>query len=70
MPAPAPGRLDGAGYRRRTPESTLLCRVVAAELDGLRDELAARSPYGTGLPKHVEKDLEAFLKCGILAHVY
>src|SRR6478672_303716 len=55
-------------YRRREPERTLLHRVVAGEIDGLREALAAASPYGTGLPSHVEKELESYLRCGILAH--
>lgn len=75
-PAPPPyERRPGAAcpplspsYRRREPENTLLFRVVAAELDGLRADLAAASPYGSGLPKHVVKDLEGFLRCGILEH--
>ena len=55
-------------YQRREPEKTLLYRLVAAELDGLREAFAAASTYGSGLPKHVNKELEAFLRCGILAH--
>jgi hypothetical protein len=27
-----------------------------------------RSPYGSGLPRHIDKELEAYLRCGILAH--
>jgi hypothetical protein len=57
-----------AEYRRHEPEQTLLYKVVAAELDGLRESLSAASPYGTGLPRHVDKELEAYLRCGILAH--
>lgn len=56
------------GYRRREPEGTLFYSVVANELAGLREALARSSPYGSGLPKHVDKDLEAYLKCGILKH--
>ena len=74
-PALAYGRRPGdaarplsPGYRRREPEQTLLYRIVAAELDGLREELAAASAYGSGLPRHVERELDAFLRCGILAH--
>ena len=68
MPATATGRSDHATYRRREPEATLLYRVVAAELDGLRDNLAAASTYGSGLPKIVDKELGVYLRCGILAH--
>ena len=44
----------GAGYKRREPETSLLYRLVAAEVGGLREALAAASPYGTGLPKHID----------------
>ena len=57
-----------AEYRRHEPEHTLLYRVVAAELERLREALAAANPNGGGLPKHVDKELEAYLRCGILAH--
>ena len=55
-------------YRRREPETALLHRIVSNELDGLRIALAEASPYGSGLPRHVDKELEAYLRCGILAH--
>jgi hypothetical protein len=48
-----------AGYRRHELEQTLLYKVVAAELDGLRESLAAASAQGAGLPRHVDKELEA-----------
>lgn len=57
-----------AEYRRHEPEQTLLYKVVAAELEGLRESLIAASPHGGGLPRHVDKELEAYLRCGILAH--
>lgn len=57
-----------AEYRRHEPAQTLLYRVVAAGLEGLREALSAASPYSTGLPQHVDKELEAYLRCGILAH--
>lgn len=63
MLAPASGR-----YRRREPETTLLYRVVATQLDPLREELATANPYGKGLPRHVDKELEAYLRCGLLQH--
>ena len=53
-------------YRRREPETTLLYRLVAAEVGGLREALIAASPHGTGLPSHVDKDLDGFLSCGLL----
>jgi hypothetical protein len=67
-PVPVPRSAPRVEYRRREPESTLLYRTVAAELDGLRAALAAKSPHGAGLPKHVDRELDAYLRCGILAH--
>jgi hypothetical protein len=58
--------LPSGSYRRREPEATLLYRLVAEELDGLEHDLAAASPYGSGLPRHVAKELRAFLDCGRL----
>ncbi|MBI5479567.1 MAG: hypothetical protein HY906_11955 [Deltaproteobacteria bacterium] len=58
--------LPSGSYRRREPEASLLYRLVAEELDGLESDLAAASPYGSGLPRHVRKELEAFLVCGRL----
>ena len=68
MSATASIAVDAGRYRRHAPEETLLYRVVAAELDALRASLVAASPYGAGLPRHVDKELEAYLRCGILAH--
>ena len=67
MPAAAPCHdatgvsAGGLRYRRREPEQSLLYRVVAAEIDGVRAALAAASAYGTGLPKHVDKEIEGYL---------
>ena len=60
------GRGPMSQYRRHEPERTLLYQIVAAELEGLRESLTAKL-HG-GLPKHVDKELEAYLRCGILAH--
>ena len=54
------------GYRRREPEATLLYALVTEHLDDLLVGLATASPYGHGLPRHVEKELRAFLDCGRL----
>jgi hypothetical protein len=59
---------DRADYRRREPETTLLYRIVASELDCLREQLAAANPYGSGLPKNVDQEMENYLRCGILAY--
>jgi hypothetical protein len=57
-----------AEYRRHEPEKTLVYQIVTAEIDGLREALAGVSPFGSGLPRHVDRELEAYLRCGILAH--
>jgi hypothetical protein len=54
-------------YRRREPEKTVLHEVVR---DGLETFLAAareRSEHGRGLPAFVERELRAYLDCGLLA---
>jgi hypothetical protein len=56
--------LPSGAYCRRKPEATLLYRLVAEELDGLESDLAAASPYGSGLPRHVTKELRAYLESG------
>ena len=53
-------------YRRREPEHTVLYSLVAAEAQGLRAAVAAASAYERGLPRHVDKELDAFLACGLL----
>jgi hypothetical protein len=52
-------------YRRREPEHTVLHQLVASEAGALRTALSAASLYGRGLPRHVDKELEAFLDCGL-----
>ena len=58
--------LEDPGYRRRAPEHSLLYQLVAAEADGLREAVSAASLYGRGLPRNVDKELDAFLECGLL----
>ncbi len=55
-----------AHYRRREPERSLLHAVVRERLEPF---LAAARQHGSGrgLPAHVERDLRAYLDCGILA---
>ena len=57
---------EAPGYRRRAPEHSLLYELVAAEADGLREAVSAASLYGRGLPRNVDKELDAFLECGLL----
>ena len=61
----APGE---PAYRRREPEKSVLWGIVAAEAQGLREAVAAASDYARGLPRHVDKELDAFLACGLLSN--
>jgi len=54
-------------YKRHQPEKTLLYQVLAREWDtwfAERQADTSRSP----LPPYVEREVEAFFRCGILAH--
>jgi len=55
-----------AGYRRRTPERTVLHELVARHAQTMLAKL--RDADGNGLPRYVERELAAYLRCGILAH--
>ncbi len=54
-------------YRRREPEKTILHAVVRERIEPFLAAARERSPSGRGLPAHVERDLRAYLDCGILA---
>ena len=58
---------SGTAYRRRQPEQSLLYQIVARHLEPF---LAGASDLadGRGLPRFVERELRAFLRCGILEH--
>ena len=56
------------GYRRRAPERTVLHELVARHAQTLITELREADPDGGGLPRYVERELAAYLRCGILAH--
>lgn len=55
------------GYRRREPEQTLLHQVVCEQLETFLEAARERSAHGRGLPAFVERELRAYLDCGILA---
>jgi len=58
-------RAQSYTYERRRPEQTTCYRVVADHLDTfLRD----RQEEGRPVPEYIEKEFDAFLQCGILAH--
>jgi len=55
-------------YRRRTPETGALHRLVRSSLGPLRERLLHDSPYGRGLPRYVERELDEYLRCGLLEY--
>ena len=55
-------------YRRRAPERTVLHDLVAGHAQTLSAELRETDPEGGGLRHYVERELAAYLRCGILAH--
>ena len=54
------------GYARHRPEETLLYRLVAEHLETFLAE--TREKHDRALPTYVERELRAYLRCGILAH--
>ncbi len=52
-------------YRRREPENTVLYQVVREQLETF---LIRREERGHPVPRFIERELRAFLECGILAH--
>ena len=57
-----------AGYRRRESERTVLHELVARYAQTMLAEVRAADPEGRGLPRHVERELTEYLRCGVLAH--
>ena len=56
---------DALEYQRREPENTVLYRVVQQNLETF---LACAREQGRVVPRFVERELRAYLDCGILAH--
>jgi len=52
-------------YTPRSPERTLLHRVVREQLEPFLARARAREHPA---PRFIEQELRAFLRCGILAH--
>ncbi len=52
-------------YRRREPENTVLYQLVREHLETF---LVRREEQGHPVPRFIERELRAFLECGILAH--
>jgi hypothetical protein len=54
-------------YEPRNPEDGVLYKVLQQHLETFLKQ-AAEAHDGAGLPRFVEKELRAFLRCGVLAH--
>lgn len=54
-----------ASRQRRQPEDTVLYRVVLSEWATSQEHLAANGRY---VPQFCRREVDAFLRCGILAH--
>jgi ribosomal protein S27E len=63
--ARAPPFIDPPGYARHRPEATLLYQLVERYYP---EFVAAREAAGPPLPKYVQEEFEAYLKCGRLEH--
>jgi hypothetical protein len=61
----APPFIDPPGYTRHCPEATLLYQLVERYSPEL---VAAREAAGRPLPKYVQDEFAAYLKCGRLEH--
>jgi hypothetical protein len=55
-------------YTRHRPEETALYRLLAEYWRSFLAEIEAADGSGCGLPRFVVDEVEAFLRCGILAH--
>lgn len=54
-----------AGYTPRSPEPTLLYRIVGEQLESF---LSRARDTGQPAPRFIEQELRAYLRCGVLAH--
>ncbi len=54
-----------ARYERHQPEKTLLHEVVREQLESF---LANAREHGAPVARFVERELRAYLECGVLAH--
>jgi hypothetical protein len=54
-----------AGYTPRSPEQTLLYRIVGEQLESF---LSRARNTGQPAPRFIEQELRAYLRCGVLAH--
>ena len=67
-PTPLPLPLATAySYQRRTPETSLLRRIVMAQWPRLERDVREATD-GRGLPRFIRKAVDGFIKCGMLGH--
>jgi hypothetical protein len=55
-------------YRRRDPTVTALYPVVQHHLESFLAHATDADPFADAIPRWVEEDFRAYLRCGILAH--
>ena len=60
-----PGPDAGSLYTPHRPEQTLLHRTIREQLETFLQQSRER---GRPVPRFVEQELRAFLRCGVLAH--
>jgi len=61
---PSPGSTKKNEYRPRNPEDSLLYRTIAGHLETF---LAFQQERGREVPHFVEREMRAYLSCGVLA---
>ena len=64
----APAAPAESAYARHRPEETVLYKLLAEHWRPFLAETQAGDESGCGLPRFVVDEVEAFLRCGILAH--
>ncbi|MEP6654227.1 MAG: transposase zinc-binding domain-containing protein, partial [Myxococcales bacterium] len=67
QPLAAPSEARGGSYERHRPEQTILYKTLQAHWRTFLAEVGNHDS-GSTLPRFVIEEIEAFLKCGILAH--
>jgi hypothetical protein len=60
-------RVTALHYEQRRPETTALYRLIATHLETFLAE--ARAAHERGVPRYVERELRAYLACGIHARL-
>jgi len=64
--ADAASRPLPAGYQPRNPEASPLHKAVREHLATFLEDMRARTAHG--LPRYAERELDRYLRCGVLAH--